>query len=251
MKKVALILAMMFCFIPLALAEPLAEAETEEEVDTGVARCPFNTMTDQDTCMKCHKTVKTQEGFKWGVKEDSWLDLPYGTKMVMRNGNPTLHYLVETINAERFFKVYELCREHGIKYVEAEINSPGGSVVDAWRIVAMMQTYPEIHTTTKCYGFAASAGFTLLVSGDERIVSKNAMLMAHELWTIKFLSIETPAGSQDEAEDLKKWQDNINAWLAERSNLTAEEIAEKIHKRDWWMLGSEAVGMGFADKLAF
>lgn len=238
--------------IPIACqAEPGIMEEEESETPEVQSVCPLTKMTDQKSCRDCHEVQKVKGGFKWGVQDDSWQDLPYGVKMVKRNGKDTMHYLLEGISAERVFEIYEYAEKNGITEVELEIDSPGGSVVAAWRIVALMQGYPKIHTTTTCYGYAASAGFTIFVSGDYRIVSPNAMLMQHELWSLKFLSIETPAGAKDEADDMRMWQDNINEWLASRSNMSVDEIADKIHKRDWWMIGREAYELGFADELAW
>jgi len=242
--------------IPIACqADPGGYGEVaaveEEPVDQGVARCPFNTMTDQDTCMGCHETIKKDGKFKWGVKDDEWQHLPYGAKIIERNGRDSLWYQLQEINDDRVFDLLEYCKKNGIDQIEFEIFSPGGSVVRAWRIVALFRSYPGIHITTRCDGFAASAGFVVLASGDTRIVSPYAMTMAHELWTLSWLKLDTPASSQDTAEDLRLWQNNINNWLAEVSHLSAEEIHDKIYKRDYWVIGKDFLEMGFADQLTW
>ena len=249
-KIIALILALLVMGPAGVYAETMVETEMDKD-EGPKSICPFTLISSETSCVGCHKVEKVEGEFKWGIKEDQWRDLPYGTKIVERSGRESLHYKLTAIDADKIFDIYEYCSKYGINSVEIEINSPGGSVVEAWRIVAMIQSYPKIHTTTKCYGYAASAGFIVLVSGDHRIASPRAMLMAHELWTLKFLSIETPAASKDEAEDMQLWQNNINEWLAEKSNLTVYDIAKHIHKRDWWMTGQKAEELGFIDELTW
>ena len=203
--------------------------------------------------MKCHEIVKESGKFKFGVKESVWRRLPYGSKIIERDGKEALWYRVEFIEDTKIRELLEYCKKNGINELELEIFSPGGSVVKAWGIIGLFkdEAYKDIHITTVCNGFAASAGFIILASGDTRIVSPHAMVMAHELWTLSWLKLDTPASSQDTAEDLRMWQDNINAWLAEVSNLTQEEIHDGIYKRDWWMIGRDFYEMGFADKLTW
>jgi len=232
-----------------AYAEPAIEEE--EVVDQGIARCPFTTMTDQKTCMVCHETIKKDGEFKWSIKEKEWRNLPFGAQIVERDGKEALWYQLNDINDDKVFELLEYCKKHNIKELELDVFSPGGSVVRAWRIVGLFNSYPDIHITTVCNGFAASAAFVVLASGDTRKVSPYAMTMAHELWTLSFLKLDTPASSQDTAEDLRLWQDNLNNWLAKVSNLTPEEIHQKIYKRDYWLIGRDFLELGFADELTW
>ena len=248
MKSLVLILtALMFTF-GVAYAEPDDIMPVEEEM-APQSICPFTLVGEKNSCLICHELQKVEGKYKWGIRETKWRNGPYGVEFHEQNGEDCAYYVVEGIVADKILEIFEYCRKNDIHYITLEINSPGGSVVEAWRIIGIMATYPDIHVTTKCMGMAASAGFILLASADHRIASPRAMLMAHELWTLKFLSIETPAASKDEAETMALWQNNINEWLAEHSNLTAEEISEKIHKIDWWMIGSQAHEMGFVDEL--
>jgi ATP-dependent protease ClpP protease subunit len=256
-SKTAILLTILIAFTPFAFAEDMSidweskYKELQDSMDEPKSICPFTMIKDNSKCTTCHEVVRVGDGYDWGVKKKVWQNLDYGVKIVQRNGRDSLWYRLEEINDDRVFELLEYCREHGIDQLELEIFSPGGSVVKAWRIVALFKSYPDIHVTTRCDGFAASAGFVVLASGDTRIVSPYAMVMAHELWTLSWLKLDTPASSQDTAEDLKLWQDTINDWLAEVSGMTAEEIHEKIYKRDWWMTGKEFYKLGFADKLSW
>ena len=52
--------------------------------------------------------------------------------------------------------------------------------------------------------------------------------------------------SQDQADTLKHFQDNIIQFLRDRTNLTEDQLDNKIFKRDWWMTGQEAIELGIA-----
>ena len=58
--------------------------------------------------------------------------------------------------------------------------------------------------------------------------------------------IKTPDSSQDQADILKHFQDNINQFLRERTNLSEDQLDNKIFKKDWWMTGAEAIVLGIA-----
>ena len=246
MKVLASLLIVLVCSSAYAF-EP-KEEETKDAALLELA-CPFTKMSDNDKCMQCHQVVRDGNGYKWGVKETRYL--PYATKIVKRDGADVIHYEMTGIADDKVQAILDYAREYGPKEVEIEINSPGGSVIDAWRIVSYFNEYDDIKIRTVCRGIAASAGFVLLAAGDYREASPHAMLMAHELWTLKWLAVETPAKSKDEAEIMALWQNNINRFLSEHSNMTVEQIEKEIHKKDWWMTGADALEYGFVDKLVW
>ena len=248
MKIFTVLLILLVPFI--AFAEN-GVTDANEEESPMVPHCPTTLITDNSKCGSCHEVQRVDEKFVYGIKEEAWRDAPYGVEVVKDEGEEVVYYLVENIDSDAIRRVYEFARKYNLKRVFLEINSPGGSVIEAWRIVGMMQKYPEIHTTTSVLGMAASAGFILLSSGDHRIANPRSMNLCHELWSLSFLKIETPSKSKDEAEIMELWQTNINEWLAERSNMTKEEISEKIHHRDWWMTGKTAHELGFVDELVW
>ena len=137
--------------------------------------------------------------------------------------------------------------------VTIEIQSPGGSLFEAWRIVGLMKRYELRGMTieTTCHGFAASAGFLILASGTKghRYATPTAHLMWHELMSLSLFKIETPSSSEETSRTLRKLQNIANSWLAEVSCMSKEEIDSMVKNRDFWMTGEEALQRCFVDYL--
>lgn len=252
MKKLLMTVFFVFC-VGIVSVPCWSEDESKSAPNDDPAQsiCPFTMMSDQKSCRDCHEVTKTGGKYKWGINDDGCMGLPYATKIITKNGRDCLYYLLNSIDDDKVFEIYNYCTKNNIDQIEMEIQSPGGSVVNAWRIVGIIESHPEIHLTTRCNGLAASAGFVIFASGHDRVVSPRAMMLCHELWSLSFLKIETPAGTKDEAENMQIWQDNLNEWLAEHSKMTADEISDKIKHKNWWMVGRTAYELGFADRLVW
>jgi len=253
-------------YLPIACqpahAEPgmLAESVEDEEdgEDKSVSQCPFTLMTDQESCQKCHEVRKVDGAYVWGVQDETWRPLPnqYSTAIIQHDGKEAMYFKLTSIDSDMTRKVYEFMVKYGMKYLEMEIYSPGGSVIEAWRIQSQIKEYEQKHgitTATVVRGYAASAGMIILASGTKghRYGNPYAEIMCHELWSITWLAIDTPSSTKDKFEVMKHFQDNLNNWLAEVSNVDQEYISQKIHKKDWWMYGSEAKEMGFIDHFIY
>ena len=104
---------------------------------------------------------------------------------------------------------------------------------------------------TRVHGFAASAGFIVFVNGTpgHRFASATSELMWHELYTFEFFKVSRPSDVAEENIVLNHLQTTANDFLAKRSNLTAEEWNEKIHFKEFWCNGAEAVKYGLSDGL--
>ena len=124
------------------------------------------------------------------------------------------------------------------------INSPGGSVFDASSILAAMQRFQEEHKVNVVVdGLCASAATYLAVHGDERKMSKMAMFMIHNSWA-------RCSGDADDMErvanTLNKIDDTYAEMMADKSNMSAEDIRAAM-KDETWYSSNEAVEYGFVD----
>uniref|UniRef100_A0A6M3KXE9 Putative protease n=1 Tax=viral metagenome TaxID=1070528 RepID=A0A6M3KXE9_9ZZZZ len=218
------------------------KANEKKAPDAGV--CPKTKM--DSSCLTCH----TAPSFK--LKEspiDEGIEMPaFGMKL----NKDSVYYLIKDIESDPINKIFRWVQEHpAIKKITLEIHSPGGSLFDAYRIVSMIQAMQEdgYIIETKCYGFAASAGFYIFAAGNKghRLASPNAEFMWHELLTFAMFSVSTPSSTEEQSRVLRHLQDTANGWLASVSNLTKEEIDALIHKKEFWLRGSEMIKYGFAD----
>lgn len=215
-----------------------------------VQQCPVCKMTE--SCLLCH--TLNSDG-KFALKEvplDTWRTYPSRSmKIIKENENDIGYFLLESIDDDGIKAFFEYLNRYNIKKAIIEIQSPGGSLFSAWRVVGLMRTWESKGLTieTRCHGFAASAGFLIFASGTKghRFVNEQSELMWHELLTFKMFSLDSPSSTEEEARILRHLQDTGNTWLAKCSNLTKEELDKKIHKCEFWMNGQQAVDFGFAD----
>lgn len=214
-------------------------------------KCPKTQVVgDVSDCLKCH--VEGNFAVK-ETKRNADRKMPYGMD-VLSDGNGEYGYmLLMDIKADPVKEFLDYLEHHKIKRAVIEIYSPGGSLFGAWRIIGLMNMAKTggMIIETRCNGFAASAGFLIFISGSmgHRTINPYCAMMWHELISFKMLSIDTPSSSEDEAKILRQLQNTGNAYIATRSNLSKEELDEKVKRKEFWMNGKEAFDFGFADKL--
>ena len=136
--------------------------------------------------------------------------------------------------------------EDSKKDIKMYINSPGGSVYDAFAIYDTMKfVKPEIQTVG--IGLQASAAAFLLSSGTKgkRFLLPNATVMIHQP------SAGTRGKVTDMEIDLKeglRLKRRLNEIIAENTGQTIKKI-ENDMERDYWMPALEAQKYGLVDKV--
>ena len=245
----------------LILAAGVTFAEQHEGANItnkGESLCP-KTLMAQD-CLHCHAVVQGADGkYGFAVKElDPFeaLDPPIDTTWDIVDGEMALRFSLDgAVDSASFHRCVRYAKRHPtVKRLIIDIYSPGGSLMGAWKIIAEMNELREKGwvVETRCYGFAASAGFLILANGKPAKAAKNAELMWHEVqqWKVIFgYDVTTPSDSAKRAKILRHFQDNSNAFLAERSGVDKKVIDEKIEFSEWWLYGEEALELGFVDAL--
>jgi len=210
-------------------------------------QCPKTKMTE--SCLDCHVkgTFRIKE-----TRPDAHLSYPRPNMKIMGWDSVQYGYfLLSNIDDDAIKEFFDYLAEHKITKAVIEIQSPGGSLFAAQRIISLIEQWRASGgiIETRVTGFAASAGFLIFAAGDlgKRFVCSEAALMWHELMTFKMFSIETPSDQEEQSRVLRQLQDVRNEWLATRGNLTKEEIDAKIKKKEFWMSGEQAMKFGFAD----
>jgi len=224
--------------------------DTEEVVEAEKSLCPITKM--DSLCLTCH--IAPSFKLKEVDPTEQYNDIPGGTSGVrILNGKLYPYYKLDYIVSESLKSFFEYISWHPEfeKHVIIEVFSPGGSLLDAWRIVGIMNYWKTkgYVVETRCYGFAASAGFVIFANGSKgfRYASPTAELMWHELWVGEWFKISTPSSSYDEAMVLRHIQDTISEFLSANSNLSKEEWDEKVHKKEYWINGNQALEIGISD----
>lgn len=121
------------------------------------------------------------------------------------------------------------------------INSYGGSVSEGLAIYSLLSDFKG-HLKTIVDGFACSAASIIFMSGEERVVPENGLLMIHNAWSYA----EGDANVMKKmAEDLEKiTRPSVNIYT-NKTKLTEEEIKEKMDKEEW-ITSEEAYEWGFS-----
>lgn len=250
MKKCVAITCALIFFLGGVALNATAQFEMEtEETPKPETFCPKTRISDNNKCMECHvtPTFELRE-----TPPHNNLALPlYGLKIV----DNKLYFKIEDIRAEDVSSILNYLSWHPDldKHIILEIASFGGSLLEGWRIVGLIQEaqYNGIIVETRIYSHAMSAGFLVAIGGSfgHRYAAPHAMIMHHELWTIAWLKLETPSSKEDEAATMRKWQDNVQDWVMSRCtrNITKEFLDAEVRHKDMWMTGREMIELGFAE----
>lgn len=128
------------------------------------------------------------------------------------------------------------------------INSGGGTITDGIHLFDTLRALSAsgVEVTTVASGLAASMAAILTQAGDRRVIMGRASFMLHEASAMV-------GGRTPELEDRIDWIRSIERdfadILAERSTLDADAIMERWERKDWWLRPSEALALGFFDRL--
>lgn len=243
---------MVFSFLLVFVQMALAGDSPAEKKGAALSICPKTKIADNDKCMTCHVAPNFQLR---EANPDACYDYPDPDIKIRTTakGERYGYYLLTPIDSNGIFKFFDYMRQHKIKFVKVEIFSPGGSVMQAWRIVGLFQRFQAEGGTieTEVSGFAASAGFLIFVAGSvgHRVVAPNAELMWHEVQSFKMYDLSNPSDKEDEARVLRHFQNTANTFIASRSKMSKEDIDAAIKKKEFWIKGAEALEFGFADKV--
>ncbi len=126
------------------------------------------------------------------------------------------------------------------------INSPGGSLMDAFALISIMKS-SAIPIRTISIGEVASAGLIIAMTGTKglRTIAPNTTIMSHNFST-------TESGTYDELKRsmsvLDKTSEMVIAHYVKHTGLSKEEVKTKLvtHK-DIYLSPKQAVSLGLFD----
>jgi ATP-dependent Clp endopeptidase proteolytic subunit ClpP len=137
--------------------------------------------------------------------------------------------------------------DDALETLEIEINSPGGSVLDGYRIynALMGMRSRGVKVVATVNTLAASMGSVILMAADEVKIVEGGRIMIHE-------AAQVVAGNAADharaAKNLEEISEEIAAIYAKRTKAKPEEMRE-LMKAETWMGAKEAVERGFADSI--
>lgn len=129
------------------------------------------------------------------------------------------------------------------------INSPGGDVIAASCIYAMLREFAGRghRVTTRIDGWAASAASVIAVAGDEVQMAPTAYMMIHDPWTLAM-------GNAEDMRACSAMLDEIADGIVEayriKTGMSRAHIRE-LMRAETWMSARKAVKLGFADTILY
>lgn len=122
---------------------------------------------------------------------------------------------------------------------------PGGSVMEGSRILkAMANSRAPVYVVVKA--FAASMAATITTLAERSFAYPDAMLLHHQVWGFSF---GNRTEQREQMELLEAWTDRILTPIAEKMELTLDELIAKMYEQnstgDWVEFADEAQKLGW------
>lgn len=132
------------------------------------------------------------------------------------------------------------------KDVILEISSPGGSVLDGNKIITHMENLGFNNVITYCIDVCASMAAHIFITGKERVMANNAVLMFHPM-SLRY------SGPLGDLESMLKFISIIDQQL---TNKLLSLVPVEHHNRvlpsktqEVWILADEALSLNLATKM--
>jgi ATP-dependent protease ClpP protease subunit len=193
--------------------------------------------------------------FGWCYAQDKPVAPPkYGSVILpdhIRLDGKVANISIQKMDYESTRRDLQILDRYAYDTLVVDLYSFGGSLFDAMGIISLfniVQNEGKI-VEMRAHSIIASAGLLVMLSGSpgHRFIDKYAIVMFHEMWSLKFLAIETPSSKEEEAVIFRKIQDNVNSYIVAKSKISKEELNTRIRSKEFWLTSAEAIQYGFAD----
>jgi ATP-dependent protease ClpP protease subunit len=130
---------------------------------------------------------------------------------------------------------------------ELYLTSPGGNIMPGVSLynflVRLARNRPLV---TVASGFCASMATVIHQAGTTRLIEAGTSYLIHDASTSAYGDVSS---LRDTAEWIERINKDLHSFLARRSTLSVEEIADKSKRKDWTLTAEQTVEFGFADGL--
>ncbi|HXT02073.1 MAG TPA: ATP-dependent Clp protease proteolytic subunit, partial [Elusimicrobiota bacterium] len=125
--------------------------------------------------------------------------------------------------------------------------SPGGSVMEGYRIVKAMQaSKAPVHVIVKSYAASMAAVITTLA--PHSYVYPNAVILHHQILSFAFGNLTE---QKEQLEVLKEWYKRLSEPVAKKAGMSLDQFTKEMYKHNsdgnWEEFGDEAVRLKWAD----
>jgi ATP-dependent Clp endopeptidase proteolytic subunit ClpP len=130
---------------------------------------------------------------------------------------------------------------------ELYLTSPGGNImpgVSLYNFLVRLALKRPLVTVAS--GFCASMATVIHQAGTTRLIEAGTSYLIHDASSGAYGDVSS---LRDQAEWIDRINTDLHRFLARRSTLTIEQIAEKSRRKDWTLTAEQTVEYGFADGL--
>ncbi|MDO8756405.1 MAG: ATP-dependent Clp protease proteolytic subunit [Elusimicrobiota bacterium] len=125
--------------------------------------------------------------------------------------------------------------------------SPGGSVMEGYRILKAMQaSKAPVHVVVKSY--AASMAATIATLAPHWYAYPNAVILHHQIWSVLF---GNPTQQKQQLDTLKEWDRRLREPIARKMGTTMDKFTAEMYKQnvdgDWEEFADAAVRLKWID----
>jgi len=155
-------------------------------------------------------------------------------------------HIIEETTKDVVQALLRMQKEDPLSPIKMIVDSFGGSVDAMFAITDTMNSIvPEIETI--CLGKAMSAAAHVFISGTKgrRLMMPHSRLLFHQMTSFTYGST---ADIIVDVEEIKFLQEELYQEMAEKSNLSIEEV-RKLIDRSAYVRPEQAIEMGFADEV--
>ncbi len=125
--------------------------------------------------------------------------------------------------------------------------SPGGSVMEGYRILKAMQaSKAPVHVVVKSY--AASMAATIATLAPHSYAYPNAVILHHQAWGVSF---GNPTQQKQQLDIMKEWDRRLRDPIARKMGTSIDKFTAEMYKRnvdgDWEEFADAAVKLKWVD----
>jgi len=125
--------------------------------------------------------------------------------------------------------------------------SPGGSVMEGYRILKAMQaSKAPVHVVVKSY--AASMAATIATLAPHSYAYPNAVILHHQIWSVVF---GNPTQQKQQLDIIKEWDRRLREPIARKMGTSMEKFTAEMYKQnvdgDWEEFADAAVRLKWID----
>ena len=125
--------------------------------------------------------------------------------------------------------------------------SPGGSVMEGYRILKAMQaSKAPVHVVVKSY--AASMAATIATLAPHSYAYPNAVILHHQIWSVLF---GNPTQQRQQLDVLKEWDRRLREPIARKMGTSIDKFTAEMYKQnvdgDWEEFADAAVKLKWID----